>query len=190
VTSPLPPDEQAKHLIEMWKQTVSVQQHFNDLCWRIRGLALTALTFAVGAAAVAVREPVVVRLFDRDIQLSTVILLLGLAVWQAFYYVDRQWYHRLLKGAVTHGEELEALLRGLVPLPVDGLTKAISKASRYEGRPPPTFRKVEVTSTRRLGLFYGAVSLLLIALAVTVQIGATAEHNAPSGAPAPSVADG
>lgn len=173
MTSPLAPDEQAKLLVEIWKQTVSVQQHFNDLCWRIRGLALTALTFAVGAAAVAVREPVVVRLFDRDVQLSTIILVLGLAIWQAFYYVDRQWYHRLLKGAVAHGEELEALLRGFVPLPAEGLTKAISKASRYEGRPPPLFRKVEVTSTRRLAHFYGAVSVLLIVLAAAVETGAT-----------------
>lgn len=38
-------DDRVRHYIELWKQTVAVQQHFNDLEWRIRQLALTALTF-------------------------------------------------------------------------------------------------------------------------------------------------
>ena len=39
---PLSDDEKVKHYIELWKQTVTVQQHFNDLEWRIRGLTLDA----------------------------------------------------------------------------------------------------------------------------------------------------
>ena len=49
-------DEKVGHYIEIWKQTVTVQQHFNDIEWRIRGLALTAATFALGAAAIAAKD--------------------------------------------------------------------------------------------------------------------------------------
>jgi hypothetical protein len=184
---PLPPEDQAKLLIELWKQTVAVQQHFNDLCWRIRGLALTALTFAVGAAAVAVRESVEIRVFGKEVQLSCIIAVLGLAVWRAFGYVDRQWYHRLLKGSVKHGEALEAALRSYVP--AAGLTRAISESSRYESRPPPLFKKKQIDSTSRLRLFYNVVSLLLLAFAIFVQLGVSPaaevepqEHRIPTGA--------
>ena len=43
-------DQQVGHYIDIWKQTVAVQMHFNDIEWRIRGLALTVATFAIGAA--------------------------------------------------------------------------------------------------------------------------------------------
>lgn len=44
---PLSDDAQCSKYIDLWKQTVEVQQHFNDLEWRIRGLALTAATLGL-----------------------------------------------------------------------------------------------------------------------------------------------
>ncbi|WP_344067846.1 hypothetical protein [Nostocoides vanveenii] len=49
-------DQEVGHYIEMWKQSVEVQMHFNDIEWRIRGLALTVATFALGAAGVAAKD--------------------------------------------------------------------------------------------------------------------------------------
>lgn len=63
-------EDRVKHYIELWKQTVAVQQHFNDIEWRIRQLALTALTFALGAAAVAARERTSLVIFGMNFQLS------------------------------------------------------------------------------------------------------------------------
>src|SRR4051794_9635050 len=90
---PLSREEHAKLLVELWKQTIAVQQHFNDLSWRIRGLALTALTFTLGAAAVAAQKAVAVRLFGFAVQLSFLVALAGLVLWCSFFYVDRLWYH-------------------------------------------------------------------------------------------------
>src|SRR5450631_686527 len=42
-------DQQVGHYIDMWKLSVEVQMHFNDIEWRIRGLALTVATFALGS---------------------------------------------------------------------------------------------------------------------------------------------
>jgi hypothetical protein len=153
-------DEEAlKSYVEMWKQTIAVQQHFNDIEWRIRQLALTALTAALGAAAVAAKDRTAVSLFGYRFQLSSTLLVFGLVLWLAFYFVDQVWYHRLLMGAVQHGEALEDAIR--VYLPEAGLTKAISKASPYTIRLGK--KSVEIHSKLKLRLFYliGAGALIL-----------------------------
>jgi hypothetical protein len=165
-------DARISHYLEMWKQTIAVQQHFNDIEWRIRGLALTALTFALGAAAVAARERTTIPVFRLDVQLSTTVLALGLMLWFAFYFVDKHWYHRLLVGAVVHGAALEEALRGQLPLA--GLTRDIGAHSPSDfrvgwGRIRVTLAR-DVHSTAKLGIFYaiGAVAMLLPAVAFQI----------------------
>jgi hypothetical protein len=171
VTSPLTDEEHAKLLVELWKQTVAVQQHFNDLCWRIRGLALTALTFTLGAAAVAAREPVDIALLGADLRLSVIIISAGSVLWSAFYYVDRWWYHQLLRGSVKHGHDLEVAMRAYVP--AAGLTTTISDASPYPGRSWRGKRQL-IDSSKKLQRFYGVVILLLLAFAIALQVADTA----------------
>jgi len=122
-------EERLKGYVELWKQTIAVQQHFNDIGWRIRQLALTALTFALGAAAVAAKDRVTVSIFGVGLQLSSTLLAFGLILWLSFYFVDQVWYHCLLIGSVRHGEALEESIREF--LPEAGLTGSISKASPY-----------------------------------------------------------
>lgn len=158
-------DEEAlKSYIEMWKQTIAVQQHFNDIEWRIRQLALTALTAALGAAAVAAKDHTAVSLFGYRFQLSSTLLVFGLVLWLAFYFVDQVWYHRLLIGAVKHGEALENVIG--THLPEAGLTKAISKASPYVVRLGK--KSIDIHSSLKLRLFYligaGALVLGVVAL--------------------------
>jgi hypothetical protein len=112
--------ERATLYVEMWKQTVTVQQHFNDIEWRIRGLALTAATFSVGAAGLAVNN-------DHPFP-AGVILGVGLVLWYAFYFVDRYWYHPLLVASVKQGHQVEAKIEEC-GLPDAALTKAISAGS-------------------------------------------------------------
>ena len=56
-------DDKVPFYLDMWKQTVTVQQHFNDIEWRIRGLALTVLTFALGAAGVASKDSTAIQVY-------------------------------------------------------------------------------------------------------------------------------
>ncbi len=168
-------DSETGHYVELWKQTIAVQQHFNDICWRIRGLALTAMTFALGAAAVAVQEKVVIRIFGLAIELGAVVLVLGTLLWCAFFFVDRAWYHQLLKGAVGHGQELENELRK--KLPVAGLTLQISKSSptrfgQWKWREKRGGRPVVLHSTGKLLIFYWFGIAVLLILGAAVQAGA------------------
>jgi len=167
-------DENARatNYIEMWKQTVTVQQHFNDIEWRIRGLALTALTFSLGAAAVAAKDGTTFG----GVSLGTIVLVIGLLLWYAFYFVDRYWYHPLLKASVRQGEHLEDHIEAL--LPGGGLTKAISAGSPVQ-RPRVIWllglgcadRNSSMHSEEKLIWFYRLGAIALVSAALMLQIG-------------------
>ena len=165
-------DDRVKHYIELWKQTVAVQQHFNDLEWRIRQLALTALTFALGAAAIAARERSFLMIFGVRFQLASTLLVFGLILWPSFYFVDQVWYHRLLIGAVKHGETLERAIQTY--LPEAGLTLTISQASPYRlSVRLGSFRHSWLIHSRvKLRIFYATGSLSLIIAAIALQVSA------------------
>jgi len=175
--------DKAGFLLDAWKQSVDVQQHFNDICWRIRGLALTALTFFLGGAALAARESVKLG----SLQLSMLIALGGLVLWSGFAYLDTRYYHRLLKGSTEQTTALETEL-GNLGLPELGLASAITRSSataplrvdlyrrnrarirRLLGRSvqtPGPFK--EVRSSAKLRNFYGVVMALLILSAALLQ---------------------
>jgi hypothetical protein len=104
-------EEEKKLLIEAWKKAIDVQQHFNDLSWRIRALWLTALTFTLGATFVAYKDAKVINMgLLGEESPSLVIPVLGLFLWAAFWFVDGVWYHRLLVGSVKEGTRLENAL--------------------------------------------------------------------------------
>jgi hypothetical protein len=85
--------------VESWKQALDLQKHFNDILFRIRGLA-----FAFGGAAVALattrpEAPAILSSWRG----------LGLAApWLALYVMDRAYYHELLRASVRFAEEIEA----------------------------------------------------------------------------------
>jgi hypothetical protein len=161
----LKPEELLKNYTEVWKQTIAVQQHFNDIEWRIRQLALTAMTFALGAAAVAAKDGTAVSAFGIDLKLATLILSFGFILWMSFYFVDQVWYHRLLVGAVRHGELIETEIQKL--LPSVSLTHAISRASPYEVKLGS--KTLMIHSKVKLRIFYIIGGMVLIAAAGALQ---------------------
>ena len=163
--------EKVGFYIELWKQTVDVQKHFNDIELRIRGLALTVLTFVLGGASLAIRDNATVIMFGGHFQLGSLILFLGIVLWLTFYFVDQVWYHRLLIGAVVHGEALEDEIKRA--LPAAGLTKAITKNSPYTIR-VRFFRKTlwsaEIHSTMKIRIFYFTVAAILVVSGILLQL--------------------
>jgi len=156
-------NEQVGHYVDMWKQSLEVQQHFNDIEWRIRGLALTVATFALGASGWAAKDGTTVF----HLSLGSLIVLLGLLLWYAFYFVDSAWYHPLLKAAVDQGTMIEDEIRKT--LPEAGMTRAITAGSVY--RPSKVVRWLsrsgpEMHSKDKLVWFYkiGAAALLIAAI--------------------------
>lgn len=173
--SRLSASDAANLYLELWKQTVTVQQHFNDLEWRIRGLALTALTFALGAAAVAAKDGT--RVGGGAFLLATALLIVGLVLWCAFWIVDQVWYHPLLIGSVRHGEALETELRAYAP--AAGLTGTITRSSPWRPRlylrskgDGWAWRPVgpALHSSGKMRIFYGLGTVTLLASAVLLQL--------------------
>ncbi len=183
-------NEQVGHYVDMWKKSVDVQQHFNDIEWRIRGLALTVATFALGAAGVAAKDGTTVGWFS----LGALIVVPGLILWYAFYFVDRTWYHPLLKAAVAHGTLIEEEIKRT--LPQAGMTASITAGSPQEmGRLTALLsRKSSMHSDDKLVWFYKTGAFALLLAAVALQIGVMSAGAAvstsidpPTGDPTPTV---
>lgn len=160
-------NEQVGHYIDVWKKTVEVQQHFNDIEWRIRSLALTAATFTLGAAGVAAKDDARVGWLS----LGTLVTLVGLLLWYAFYFVDRIWYHPLLKAAVAQGTLIEDEIKKT--LPHVGMTATITARSVQPTRRLARLltRKTELHSDDKLVRFYLVGAGALFMSAVALQIG-------------------
>ena len=180
-------EDKLKIYVDLWKQTVEVQKHFNDIELRIRGLALTALTFTLGAAAIAIKDNTEAIVFGAHVQLAAVILFLGAVLWLAFYFVDGVWYHRLLLGSVIHGHDLEARIAESLALGgVDGkvgLTDQISITSPYPLR--VGVRRFAATwnihSSTKLKMFYWLVAAMLLAFGLVSLSADRPDRSAESG---------
>jgi len=160
-------------MVEVWKQAIEVQQHFNDICWRIRSLALTGLTLSLSAAGY-----VFVQLKDSDRfspnRSAALVCIFGAILWGCFWYLDRAWYHRLLRGAVEYAQKIESDSE-LNKINVR-LATYISAISRHE----PPERNTDIDSRcnaqekhmkagDRLNIFYGIVFVILLVAAFTIQ---------------------
>lgn len=197
-TSPTPsrlsPNETLGHYISLWKTSVEVQQHFNDIEWRIRGLALTVATFALGAAGVAAKDGSTLG----PISLGSAVLVLGLILWYAFYFVDRIWYHPLLKAAVAEGTQLEQAIGRY--LPGAHMTEGITERSPQSVGPVVAFLAGPIGTERvngvavmhsdhKLRWFYrvGAFTFIIGAIALQIGVWITGHPDGqPIPAPAPS----
>src|SRR5579864_4941996 len=101
--------------VKAWEKVVDVQVHFNELSLKVRGLAVAVLGAILTAGALSLKEHLAIKFSSLEVPAVFPILLIALITWAAFYLMDHLWYHRLLKGAVQQGLELESLLRERVP---------------------------------------------------------------------------
>jgi phosphoglycolate phosphatase-like HAD superfamily hydrolase len=146
---------------ELWKKTVEVQQHFNDLELRIRNFALTIIAAVLGLAAYALKDNLKIILWRHEVSLAAALLVTSVVVWLAFYFMDRWWYHRLLYGAVDHGRFIENRWKNV--LPEFALTDSIGKYSPF-----PFFGR-KIHTPRKIDIFYGAGVAFLFLLAYFAQ---------------------
>ena len=162
-------------VLDAWKKTVDVQQHFNDLELRIRNYAVTILAAILGLAAYGIREDIRIVVWGHATSLAAAVLIAGIVPWLAFYLMDRFWYHRLLYGAVGHGIWIEN--RWKTTIPEIALTGSIGKAS-----PIKIFGRA-LHTTGKIDLFYGAGILLLALLGTLTHFIARPASQAPSTPP-------
>ena len=149
--------------ISIWEKIVDVQQHFNDIELRIRNFAITLVAAILSLAAVSIKDYLTVILFGRNVPVSAILALVAFFIWLAFYLMDRHWYHRLLYGAVKHGERIEKQLANI--LPEIQLTKTISETS------PLIICNKKLRSTTKMDIFYSFIGLGLLILTIIFYLG-------------------
>jgi hypothetical protein len=133
VRAPLTNDQ----LVSIWSKAVDTQMHFNEMSVKSRQLGLTFVAAALGVAVVMISQgrdfslPITLGGYDLRIHVAVLLVLAALAAVLAVRRLDLGVYHRMLRGAVTFGEDLEeSHLKDLFGLQ-KGMTQAISHFSRH-----------------------------------------------------------
>lgn len=139
-----------KLLLEVWKQCVDVQMHFNDMEMKIRSLAVTVITAISGAIGYLLKE----NIYHQFI---IILSFIGIAAWLCFYLMDRFMYHKLLIGAVNSGINIEKRLESL-GINVD-LGEQIKQASPLKNL---FGKEIEIHSNQKLDFFYITVPVICI----------------------------
>ena len=123
--------EEAQLIMSAWTKIVDTQMHFNEMVMKVRSLAITLILAAFGAAAYAVQAPIFLGVYGKSVHIAFFIIIFGLTGWIALWVMDLGHFHKLLRGAVTKGMQLEAQYRddGIVG-GLLGMTTAISNESR------------------------------------------------------------
>ena len=103
--------------LESWKKAIDVQQHFNEICMKIRNFYISLTTALLALAGVLMKSVdnkfVEIGIFDIHILILFLLILILSTI--LFYFIDRHWYHRLLVGAVKHALMIEKALGETAP---------------------------------------------------------------------------
>jgi hypothetical protein len=123
------PDQNIMLALETWKKSIDVQEHFNEVCMRIRNFYITVISALLALIGVIINradEPYF-HVGFIEVHVSIPIILAIVMATILFYFVDRHWYHRLLVGAVLNALAIEKEFGGRIP--GLNLTSSIGKQS-------------------------------------------------------------
>ncbi|MGH6856248.1 MAG: hypothetical protein ACRECP_01055 [Methylocella sp.] len=186
---PLSKDQQEIYLA-IWSKAVDTQMHFNEMSVKSRQFGLGFVAAALGLGIVLLTRgeefSIVVPLFGGFNLHATVLVALASAL--ALYAVklfDLNVYHKMLRGAVTFGEDFEQNYMKQIFCLEKGMTQAISHFSRFDDA------KIEVQNGKyqyqgqkkkdaltKIKLFYGVSISTLAGLALVLFI-LTAHFGSP-----------
>lgn len=123
-------------VIKIWAKAVDTQMHFNEMSVKSRQLGLTFVAAALGVAIVLLGQNkdfflnFAIGKQNLHIHVSVFIIVAAAFAVLAVRSMDLGVYHRMLRGAVTFGEDFEEQhLKPKIKLN-KGMTQAISHYSR------------------------------------------------------------
>lgn len=142
-----------EHLIEIWKEAVETQMHFNDLLIKMRTTVISIILAVFGGAAIALRDmDWYADIFGQQFRLSSLVILLGLLFLFVQFLIDILYYFQLLLGSVSYTKCLGEKYN--IP-ELSGLTNSIIKSV-------PPWRAALIL------ILYYAVPIILGILAICV----------------------
>lgn len=194
ISRDIPIEKRAELLIDYWKQTSNVQQHFNDVSMKLRNFAVVVFSGFLTGVGLAIHKSVYISILGTDISAGVLFALAGMVATQLIHFMDTYWYHVFLKGAVTTSASIEKEINNI--LGVTELSDGISTSSQkvailslfgvlhfpvgWKDYLKYTYllRKVEVDSTIRHKIFYR----WLLAIFIVTGIGSIFTHSNDSAA--------
>jgi hypothetical protein len=127
-----------KTYVEIWSKAVDTQMHFNEMSVKSRHLGLTFVAAALGVSVVLLSRhddfSLMINICGMSIPLHISVLIIlaaAGAIW-GVKILDLGVYHRMLRGAVTFGEDFEQNYMKKIFQLDKGMTQAISHFSRYD----------------------------------------------------------
>ena len=166
--------------IEIWSRVVETQMHFNEMQVKSRQLGLTFVTAALGVAIVLISNgddfafTIPIKEYAFRLHVSVLLVLGAWLALQAVKQLDLNVYHRMLRGAVTFGEDFEEnYMKQVFDLKL-GMTQSISHFSRYQDAAVEvgddgkyTYKgKCKITAQDKIEKFYGNTTCFLWITAV------------------------
>ena len=129
--------EQQEIYVSIWAKAVDTQMHFNEMSVKSRqfGLAFVAAALGLGIALLARNEDfsISISFFGGfDLNMTVLIAFAAAVGLYAVKLLDVNVYHKMLRGAVTFGEDFEEKYMKQIFSLEKGMTQAISHFSRYE----------------------------------------------------------
>lgn len=94
-------------LLDVWKKTVDVQMHFNQLSLQVRNFLITLFGGVLTAFYLFLKDGKYVD--------SIGLMFIAIPVLVAMYIMDYLWYHRFLISSVRHANKIEDELKSIMP---------------------------------------------------------------------------
>lgn len=129
--------EQQEIYVAIWAKAVDTQMHFNEMSVKSRqfGLAFVAAALGLGIVLLTRNEDfsIQIPLFGGfDLSMTVIIVFAAAVGLYAVKLLDLNVYHKMLRGAVTFGEDFEQNYMKEIFALERGMTQAISHFSRFE----------------------------------------------------------
>ena len=183
-----PSIDKLKLALETWKKSIEVQEHFNEICMKIRNFYITitsGLLALIGVIVSRATEPYfAVGLLEVHTAIPVILAIIMATV--LFYFIDRHWYHRLLVGAVLNASKIEKEFGERIP--GLNLTKSIGDQSpldvsergwgngfwyyigRAFGSDPRIKKDKKIHSDAKISIFYKSIFCTFIVILLVISL--------------------
>ena len=168
-------------LIAIWSKAVDTQMHFNEMSVKSRQLGLTFVAAALALAVVLMSQnedfsiPIPTGWGEIKVHVAFLLTVAAILGILSVKKLDLTVYHRMLRGAVSFGEDFEHnYMKNIFNLG-QGMTGAISHFSRYDdaevsldssGQKYIYSGSNKVTAEHKIKSFYSMVTWFLIVTAL------------------------
>jgi uncharacterized HAD superfamily protein len=119
--------ELTEETFKIWKESIEVQMHFNQLIMRNR-ITVSSVIFAAFGAALAFLKSgeTILKLKETPFYISDIIIGIAVIGLLSYFWIDTVYYFRLLIGAVQFTEDMDRKYKTL------GLTRSITKSIKHK----------------------------------------------------------